>query len=85
MLDQLRAADWKPSPQTDADEQCEFWYQPEGWGKPYRFLALRYEKKDEARQKHEQYQLFATAHYVYRVFVTNLEASLPMLASPLFG
>ena len=41
LLDQLRAADWKPSPHTDADEQCEFWYQPEGWGKPYRFLALR--------------------------------------------
>ena len=79
MLDQLRAADWKPSPQTDADAQCEFWYQPEGWGKPYRFLALRYEKKDEAAQEHEQYQLFDTAHYVYRVFVTNLEASLPVL------
>lgn len=79
LLDQLRAADWKPSPQTDADEQCEFWYQPEGWGKPYRFLALRYEKKDEAAQEHEQYQLFDTAHYLYRVFVTNLEASLPVL------
>jgi hypothetical protein len=79
LLNQLRAAEWKPSPETDADEQCEFWYQPEGWGKAYRFLALRYEKKDEATQQRQQYQLFDTPKYVYRVFVTNLGAELAML------
>jgi hypothetical protein len=30
LIDQLQAADWKPSPKTDADEQCEFLYQPDG-------------------------------------------------------
>jgi len=79
LLDQLRAAEWKFSPETDADEHCEFWYQPEGWGKAYRFIALRYEKKDEAPQKREQYQLFDTPQYVYRVFVTNRGDDLAFL------
>ena len=58
----MQAADWKPSPRMDADGQCEFCYQPEGWGKAYRFLALRYEKKPEAGEadEPEQYQLFDT-------------------------
>jgi hypothetical protein len=42
LVEQLQSADWKPSFKTDADQQCEFWYQPEGWGKAYRFIALRY-------------------------------------------
>jgi Transposase DDE domain group 1 len=79
LLDQLRAAEWKPSPETDADEQCEFFYQPEGWGKAYRFIALRYENKDKTPQKREQYQLFDTPRYIYRVFVTNLDAELAVL------
>jgi len=43
LLEELVAAEWKPSPHTEADEQCEFWYQPNGWGKAYRSLlcALR--------------------------------------------
>ena len=32
LLERLQTADWKRSRKTDADEQCEFWYQPEGWG-----------------------------------------------------
>ena len=32
LVDELKGADWKRSPQTDADGQCEFRYQPEGWG-----------------------------------------------------
>ena len=36
-----------------------------------RFLALRYENEPEAGAA-EQYQLFATSAYTYRVFVTNL-------------
>jgi hypothetical protein len=31
LLERLVTAVWKPSPKTDADEQCEFRYQPEGW------------------------------------------------------
>ena len=72
-------ADWKPSPKTDADEQCEFVYQPEGWGKAYRFVALRYENTEEKNPKSEQYQLFETPHYKYRVFVTNLEGAIDLL------
>lgn len=74
LLEQLRQAEWKPSPDTDADEECEFYYQPEGWSKPYRFVALRYEKaRQQPKQgEPEQYQLFETSRYKYRVFVTDL-------------
>ena len=44
LVEELRQAEWKPSPKTDADAECEFRYQPDGWSKPYRFVALRYEK-----------------------------------------
>ena len=74
LVAELRQAEWKPSPQTDADAECEFRYQPDGWSKPYRFVALRQKKKraeGEAGEA-EQYQLFETSQYQYRVFVTNL-------------
>jgi hypothetical protein len=88
LLEQLNAAEWDPSPHTDAQEQCEFVYQPEGWEKAYRFIALRYEKESdepngkEGKQGQEepvQYQLFATSSYVYRVFVTNMDAPIDKL------
>ncbi len=75
LLEELVAAEWKPSPHTDAAEQCEFWYQPAGWGQAYRFIALRYEKDpddDEEADEVVQYQLFATKQYKYRVFITNM-------------
>ena len=73
LLEELRQAEWKPSPKTDADWECEFRYQPEGWSKPYRFVALRYEKECEEveAEETEQYQLFETRQYKYRVFVTD--------------
>ena len=71
LVEQLRQAEWKPSPKTDGDAECEFRYQPDGWKKQYRFVALRYEKKREAEEATEQYQLFETSTYKYRVFVTN--------------
>src|SRR5437870_9199520 len=62
--------------QGDADEECEFIYQPQGWAKAHRFLALRYDKaarekkNDKKKNKKtsdakeaEQYQLFDTAPY----------------------
>jgi hypothetical protein len=81
LLEQLRAAKWKRSLRTDADEQCEFRYQPEGWGRAYRFIALRYEKPAEvkAAAETEQYQLFDTPEYTYRVFVTNMVESVDLL------
>ena len=78
LVEELKAARWTGSPRTDADGQCEFWYQPEGWEKAYRFVALRYQKKPKPkpRQEAEQYQLFETPQYHYRVFVTNLDAPI---------
>jgi hypothetical protein len=73
LVEHLQAADWKPSPKTDADQQCQFWYQPEGWGKAYRFIALRYRNDDPKPKERQQYQLFDTPQYLYRVFVTNME------------
>ena len=48
LVEQLQQAAWKPSPHSDAEAQCEFLYQPQGWAKACRFLALRYEKEPEA-------------------------------------
>jgi hypothetical protein len=80
LVEQLEQADWKPSPKTDADDQCEFVYQPEGWRKAYRFIALRYAKDDEHEPQDEvQYQLFETRPYKYRVFVTNLKDPVPLV------
>src|ERR1700721_400664 len=45
LVEQLQTTRWTGSPHTDADGQCEFRYQPEGWGRAYRFVALRYLKK----------------------------------------
>ena len=82
LLEELVAAEWKPSPRTDADEQCEFWYQPKGWSRPYRFIALRSDKDPDDEEEPEevvQYQLFATKQYKYRVFVTNMEGPIDKL------
>jgi len=70
LVEELRQAQWKPSPKTDADVECEFRYQPDGWSKPYRFVALRKEKPREEldAEETEQYQLFETSQYKYRVF-----------------
>ena len=77
LLEELETAHWRPSPKTDADEQCEFDYQPEGWAKAYRFIALRYQKKDETPR--EQYQLWETPEYIYRVFVTDMKDPIHLL------
>jgi hypothetical protein len=81
LVDELKAADWKRSPRTDADGQCEFRYQPEGWGKANRFIAVRYQKKPTPKEvgEPEQYQLFDTPEYSYRVFVTNMKESVDLL------
>lgn len=82
LVDELKAAEWKGSRQTDADGQCEFRYQPEGWGQAHRFIGLRYEKKPKPRPAEgpEQYQLFDTPDYSYRVFVTSMKDPVASLA-----
>jgi hypothetical protein len=74
LVEELRQAEWKPSPKTDAAAECQFHYQPDGWSKPYRFVALRKEKPREEVEAadSEQYQLFETSQYKYRVFVTDM-------------
>lgn len=81
LLEGLKSAHWERSPRTDANQQCEFWYQPQGWGRAYRFIALRYEKKPEPKKKEEpeQYQLFETSEYTYRVFVTSMDGPIDVL------
>ena len=73
LLEELRPAEWKPSPKTEADAECEIRYQPDGWSQPYRCVALRQEKPREELETEEaaQYQLFETSQYQYRVFVTD--------------
>ena len=81
-VEELRKADWTPSPETHADAQCEFRYRPDGWESAFRFVALRYDEDEEAEKKRkkpgkpepvEQYQLFECGKVRYRVFVTNIE------------
>jgi hypothetical protein len=74
LVEELRQAEWKESNKTDAGWECEFLYQPEGWSKPYRFVALRSEKAraEVEAEETEQYQLFETSQYKYRVMVTNM-------------
>src|ERR1700674_2198058 len=74
LVEQLRQGEWTPSPKTDANAECAFYYQPDGWSRPYRFVALRYEKMRDEREEEEaeQYQLFETSQYNYRVFVTDM-------------
>ena len=81
LVDELKGASWQRSPRTDADGQCEFLYQPEGWGKAYRFLALRYHQQPpaSAADQPEQYPLFDTPEYRYRVFVTNMTDAIYLL------
>lgn len=81
LVELLQTAAWRASPKTDADGQCEFRYQPEGWSKAYRFLALRYQKKPKAKGEGqaEQYQLFEVEQYSYRVFVTDMNDALELL------
>jgi hypothetical protein len=81
LVEELKAARWTGSPRTDADGQCEFRYQPQGWAKAYRFVALRYQKKPKPKKlsEPEQYQLFDTPEYSYRVFVTDLDAPIDVV------
>jgi hypothetical protein len=42
LVEELKRAEWKPSPKTDADGESEFRYKPDVWGNECRFVARRY-------------------------------------------
>ena len=54
---------------NDLFSTSEFLYQPHGWKKPYRFVALRKKVEDDLD---EQLTLFTLEKYAYSVIVTNL-------------
>ena len=64
----LEKATWKAV--RAGEEVTSFFYQPQGWPRPYRFVAIRC---PATLERGEQYQLFETEQYVYRVFVTNMQ------------
>jgi len=51
LLGELQAAEWRSSSQTDADFECQFSYQPEGWEREYRFVGLRYDPPEPDANK----------------------------------
>lgn len=75
LLGELQAACWKRSPHTDADFECEFSYQPEGWEREFRFVGLRYDQPEPDAADPDQIGLFDGLSCRYRVFVTNIRAS----------
>jgi hypothetical protein len=82
LVERLRQAQWQPSADPDAEAECEFRYQPEGWKQACRFVALRYEKARPQGEpgEAEQYQLFETSQYQYRVFVTDFREPVAHVA-----
>jgi Transposase DDE domain group 1 len=66
LVRELEAADWKQWDGTGG--VCQFWYQPHGWGRARRFVAVRYPVEQAPS---DQYELFASEQWKYRVFVTN--------------
>ena len=54
---------------TSGTESAEFYYQPHGWSKKYRFIAIRRPLPEEQTQ---QISLFTFGRYSYQVFVTNM-------------
>jgi len=62
LVEELRRAEWKPCPRQTPTRSASS-TTADGWSKPYRFVALRYEKTREELEEGEaeQYQLFETA------------------------
>jgi hypothetical protein len=54
---------------TSGTESSEFYYQPHGWQKKYRFIAIRRPLPEEQTN---QLSLFTVGRYSYQVFVTNM-------------
>jgi len=57
-------------------------YQPEDWGQAYRFVALRYKKKEEKTKPARGASSISSStppQYTYRVFVTDMERAIDLL------
>jgi len=54
---------------TSGTHTAEFFYQPHGWNKQYRFIVIRRPITEESTA---QLSLFSTGKYSYQVLVTNL-------------
>ena len=54
-IDELQAANWNSSPRSDADEQCEFIYQPQGYGPALLLFTPTWERMRQTpcRIRHE--------------------------------
>jgi hypothetical protein len=72
LVGELQAAAWKRSPGTDADFECQFSYQPEGWDKEFRYVGLRYDQPEPDTKNPDQMGFFEGLACNYRVFVTNI-------------
>lgn len=55
---------------SSGTETSEFLYQPTGWGKKFRFVAIRRPIPEEPS---EQLNLFSLGKYSYQVIVTNIK------------
>jgi hypothetical protein len=64
-----------------SDGIAEFWYQPSGWKKPYRYIVTRYRKTEEEIQT----DMFEDTSYKYRVFVTDLKGKAHKVVSEYDG
>ena len=73
LVNELQAATWKRSKHTDADFECQFAYQPEGWDKAFRFVGLRYGQREPDSQDPEQRGFFEGLACRFRVLVTNFD------------
>jgi len=71
LIDQLYRASWQKM--KSGEEICEFFYQPTGWERRERFVAIRYEKEFKPG---DQPGLFEEENYLYRVFVTDIPWSV---------
>ena len=64
-----RVAELRYHPANNLFSTSEFFYQPHGWKKPYRFVALRRKVENDPEK---QLTLFTLEKYAYSVIVTNL-------------
>jgi hypothetical protein len=71
LIDQLYRTSWQKI--KSGEEICEFFYQPIGWERRERFVAIRYPKEFKPG---DQLGLFEEEHYLYRVFVTDIPWSV---------
>lgn len=68
LVEALEKANWRVV--RKGEEVASFFYQPQNWPKPYRFVAIR---RPTDVKREEQYQLFEADSYTYRVLVTNMK------------